>query len=198
MRTPSPVPRDAAREAGLVVAGEPLAVDLADTIKLAVEPQIDLIPDAARNGHFWGIEQSQLPEGAGVPDLRATQRLRAAIRRLFDAKVDGTPFDDDALELVNGLAASAVAHPELSTVGATAVSRVRWTAETPGALSLAATARSAITVLTGADADRLRRCASPTCSMFFVALNAKRQWCTPEGCGNRERVARHARAAASA
>jgi predicted RNA-binding Zn ribbon-like protein len=197
MRSPSPIPKDTAREAGLIVAGEPLAVDLADTIKTAVQPPLDLIPDAERNELFWGIERDQLPEGAGVPDLLATQRLRAAIRRLFDAKVDGTSFDEEALQLVNGLAAAAVAQPELSTVDDTPISRVRWTAESPGSLSLAATARSAITVLTGAKADRLRRCASPTCSMFFVALNAKRQWCTPEGCGNRERVARHARAAAS-
>ncbi|TXN28323.1 CGNR zinc finger domain-containing protein [Lacisediminihabitans profunda] len=198
MRAPSIVPKEAARAAGLVVAGEPLAVDLADTIKTAVEPPLDLIGDARRHEVFWRLEESQLPEGAGVPDLESTQRLRGAIRRLFDAKVDGAPFDEEALRLVNESVASAVARPELSTNGATTESRVRWIAETPGALSLAVAARSAITVLTGSSADRLRRCASPTCSMFFVALNAKRRWCTPEGCGNRERVARHARAAVSA
>jgi predicted RNA-binding Zn ribbon-like protein len=198
MRMPPIVSKEAAREAGLVVAGEPLAVDLADTIKTLVEPPLDLIRDAERNAIFWQIEQHQLPDGAGAADPQRTRELRAAIRRLFDAKVDGGPFDPGALELVNGLAATAVAHPELVTTGDTAVSQVRWTAETPGALALAVAARSAIEVLTGPNADRLRRCASPTCSMFFVALNAKRQWCTPEGCGNRERVARHARAAVSA
>ncbi|WP_394769629.1 CGNR zinc finger domain-containing protein [Lacisediminihabitans sp.] len=198
MRTPSLVSKEAAREAGLVVAGEPLAVDLADTVKMSFDPPLDLIGDARRNEAFWGIEQHQLPEGSGAPDLVSAQRLRAAIRTLFDAKVDGAPFDEEALRLVNELAAAAVAQPELSTTGTTTISRVRWVAETPGALSLAVAARSAISVLTGSSADRLRRCASPTCSMFFVALNAKRQWCTPEGCGNRERVARHARAAVSA
>jgi predicted RNA-binding Zn ribbon-like protein len=28
--------------------------------------------------------------------------------------------------------------------------------------------------------------------MLFIATNAKRQWCTAAGCGNRSRVARHA------
>lgn len=195
MRSPSLVPKDAAREAGLVVAGEPLAVDLADTIKMAVEPPLDLIRDAGRNELFWRIEHPQLPEGAGAADLHDTHQLRAAIRLLFDARVDGAPLDPDALAIVNRVAAAAVAHPQLSATGDRAVSQVQWTAESPGALSLAVAARSAIEVLTGPNADRLRRCASPTCSMFFVALNAKRQWCTPEGCGNRARVARHARAA---
>lgn len=157
------------------MAGEPLAVDLADTIKMAVEPPLDLIRDTQHNDFFWKIEQHQLPEGAGIGNLHDTHLLRAAIRRLFDAKLDGVPFDDEALRLVNTLAATAVAHPELSASGDSSVAHVRWIADTPGALSLAVAARSAIDVLTGPRADRLRRCASPTCSMFFVALNAKRQ-----------------------
>ncbi len=198
MRTPPLVSKEAARKAGLVVAGEPLAIDLADTIKMAVEPPVDLIGDTQRNDIFWEIEAHQLPEGAGIANLHDTHLLRAATRRLFDAKVDGLPFDTESLRLVNRMAAAAVAHPELSTTGDLPVTHLRWTAETPGALSLAVVARSAIDVLTGPSSDRLRRCASPTCSMFFIALNAKRQWCTPNGCGNRARVARHARTANSA
>jgi predicted RNA-binding Zn ribbon-like protein len=179
------------------VAGEPLAVDLADTIKMAVEPPLDLIRDVQHNDFFWQMEKHQLPEGAGIANVRDTHRLRAAIRQLFDAKLDGTPYDAEALRLVNGVAAAAVAQPELPATGDSEVARVRWTADSPGTLSLAVAARSAIEVLTGPRADRLRRCASPVCSMFFVALNTKRQWCTPDGCGNRERVARHSRAAVS-
>lgn len=184
--------KEAAREAGLVLVGEPLAVDLADTVKMSFDPPRDLIQDAEQNEFFWRIEQAQLPEGAGVADLMSTKQLRAAIRKLFDAKVDGTPLDADALQLINKLAAAATAQPQLSTSGGIPVPQVIWISETPGALSLAVAARSAIDVLTGPNADRLRRCASHTCSMFFVALNAKRQWCTSDGCGNRERVARHA------
>jgi predicted RNA-binding Zn ribbon-like protein len=195
MPTESIIHKEAAREAGLVVAGEPLAVDLADTIKMAVDPPLDLIPNAQRNEVFWGVELPRLPEGAGTAELHGTYRLRDAIRLLFDAKVDGAPLDEAALDLVNEVAAAAIALPQLSWTRDVPVSHVRWSAENPGALSLAVAARSAIEVLTGPRADRLRRCASPTCSMFFVALNAKRQWCTPDGCGNRERVARYARAA---
>jgi predicted RNA-binding Zn ribbon-like protein len=198
MRTPSVVPREVAREAGLVVAGEPLAVDLADTVKMAVEPPRDLIGDTERNETFWRLERPQLPDGAGVPDLQSTQRLRDAIRCLFDAKVDGAPLDENALRVVNEVAAAATAQPQLAMAGDRPVSQLRWTSDSPGGLSLAVAARSAIDVLAGPNAHRLRRCASPACSMFFVALNAKRQWCTPDGCGNRERVARHTRAAASA
>ncbi|WP_130178554.1 ABATE domain-containing protein [Cryobacterium sp. SO1] len=193
MSTPSI--KVAARDAGLVIAGEPLAVDLADTIRMSFDPPRDLIQDVQRNEIFWKVEQPQLPEGAGAADLESTKRLRAGIRRLFDAKVDGAPLDADALHLINQFAAAAIAQPQLSTTEERPVARVNWISETPGALSLAVAARSAIEVLTGPNADRLRRCASHACSMFFVALNAKRQWCTPDGCGNRERVARYARAA---
>jgi predicted RNA-binding Zn ribbon-like protein len=41
--------------------------------------------------------------------------------------------------------------------------------------------------------DRLRRCANPACSMLFLADTTRRQWCTPNLCGNRARVARHYR-----
>lgn len=190
----TPTIKEAARDAGLVVAGEPLAVDLADTIKMSFDPPRDLIQDLQRNEMFWRVEHSQLPEGAGAADLESTKRLRAAIRKLFDAKVDGAPLDADALLVINKYAAAAIAQPQLSVTEQSPVARVNWISETPGDLSLAVAARSAIDVVTGPNAGRLRRCASHTCSMFFVALNAKRQWCTPDGCGNRERVARHARA----
>lgn len=175
-----------------------MAVDLADTIKTAVEPSQDLIGEDSRNERFWELEGAQLPDGAGIPDLHSTQRLRDAIRELFDAQVDGLPLDARAVAVVNSLSSAAVAQPQLIAISGLTTAQMSWTAKTPGALTLAVTARSAIDVLTGPTSDRLRRCASPTCSMFFVALNAKRHWCTPDGCGNRERVARYARAAATA
>jgi predicted RNA-binding Zn ribbon-like protein len=70
----------------------------------------------------------------------------------------------------------------------------RWHAADPTALPLAAAARSAIEILTDAGSvDRLRRCANPACSMLFVNGDTRRQWCTPNICGNRARVARHYR-----
>lgn len=61
MNTPSI--KESARDAGLVIAGEPLAVDLADTIKMSFDPPRDLIQDAQRNEFFWRIEQPPLPRG---------------------------------------------------------------------------------------------------------------------------------------
>jgi predicted RNA-binding Zn ribbon-like protein len=68
----------------------------------------------------------------------------------------------------------------------------RWHTDAPQTLALAAAARSAMEILAG-HTDRLRRCANPACSMLFLADTTRRQWCTPNLCGNRARVARHYR-----
>jgi len=182
-----------AQAAGFPVGGEPLAIDLADTLLLAVEPPIDLLADAARVRQFWALQQARLPPGARPPSLAATRALRAAVRDLLDARLAGRALPAQALAAVNAAAAAAPGCPQLVQSDDTGVSVAvdwRWRAPDARDLALAAAARSAIEVLADG-AGRLRRCANPTCSMLFVAETARRQWCTPNICGNRARVARH-------
>ena len=54
-RDPRPPTLRAAQAAGFVVGGEPLAVDLADTLITVTDPPTDLLADAARVHHFWAI-----------------------------------------------------------------------------------------------------------------------------------------------
>jgi predicted RNA-binding Zn ribbon-like protein len=41
--------------------------------------------------------------------------------------------------------------------------------------------------------DRIRRCANPTCVLYFydTSRNGTRRWCSMEGCGSRVKMARH-------
>ena len=139
------------------------------------------------------LQAGRAARAARRPTSRPTQRLRAAIRDLFDAHLEGRTPDPGSLDDVNAAAAAscrpACGWPRPATGYR---EEVRWHTEHGGNAALAAIAREAIELL--ADPDRLarlRRCANPDCSMLFLAENKRRKWCTANVCGNRVRVARH-------
>ena len=180
------------QRAGFPMGGEPVvAIDLVDTRMLVTDPPTDLIADQATAAAWWGLQASRLPAGP-PPDLTATRRLRTAIRDLFDAHLEQRRPDPGSLDDVNAAASAVPTSLRLAASGDGYREEVRWHTEQGGNAALAATARGAIELL----ADdrrlaRLRRCANPNCSMLFLAETTRRQWCTPNICGNRTRVARH-------
>ena len=182
-----------AQAAGFPVGGEPLALDLADTLITVTDPPTDLLADESRAHAFWALQSARLPAGATPPSLAATRALRTAIRDLLDARLAGRQLASDAVAAVNAAAAAAPSSPRLEasaegwTVGQACVVADDRT------WALACVARSAIDLICADGAGRLRRCANPACSMLFVAESARRVWCTPNVCGNRARVARHYR-----
>jgi predicted RNA-binding Zn ribbon-like protein len=194
VQTGRPPTLAAAQAAGFPVGGEPLALDLVDTLITVTDPPTDLLSDQARALQFWALQRDRLPAQAMPPDLATTRTLRSAIRALLDAQLARHRPPLDAVQAVNAAAAAAPGSPRLDPArGGLAISW-HWQTDVPQALTLAAVARSAMEILTG-PAGRLRRCANPACSMLFLADTTRRQWCTPNICGNRARVARHYRRA---
>lgn len=183
----------AAQAAGFPVGGENLAIDLADTIVLA--PSItDLLPDQATCDRFWALHAGALPRGWAFPTVDDVRTLRTAVRDALDAVQQGRAVDAATLDRLNAAAALATTSVEVVDHQHALMSMEHWHFDDPGALALAATARSAIEVLTSASLrSTLRRCANPNCSMLFVNGDARRRFCTPNICGNRDRVARHYR-----
>jgi predicted RNA-binding Zn ribbon-like protein len=175
--------------AGLTLVGEPIAIDLANTEKLATNPPVELLPDDNANRSFWALQQHRIDVPRQLPTLDQVRSLRSAIRSLVDSRLAGRPAEPWAVQSLNRYASAAPPSPQLT---ATWTTDLQSHAADGATTLLGAVARSAIDVLTGPDADRLHRCAAEDCSMVFVATNAKRQWCTAAGCGNRQRVARHA------
>jgi predicted RNA-binding Zn ribbon-like protein len=183
------------------MGGEPLvALDLADTLMTAVQPEQDLLAPADRRAAWWGLQATRLP-ASPAPDPAALRRLRAAIRDLLDAHLEGRAPLPTSVDDVNAVSASVPASPRLSYSGASGGSGAsgaapeagtRWHTEHGGNVALAYIAREAIGLL-GAPGElaRLRRCANPACSMLFLAETTRRQWCASNVCGNRVRVARH-------
>lgn len=178
--------------AGFPVGGENLAIDLADTIVMVSSPPTELLPDQATCDRFWALHHAVLPPGWAFPTLAATRTLRAALRAALDAAQQDRSIDAPTLDRINATCAlattsfAAVEHDDALT------SVERWHFEDTKALTLAATARSAIEILTSPSLrSSLRRCANPNCSMLFVNGDARRRFCTPNICGNRHRVAQH-------
>jgi predicted RNA-binding Zn ribbon-like protein len=188
---PAPPTLARAQAAGFPVGGEPLAVDLADTIVTVTQPPTDLLADEGRARQFWALQVARLPRGAALPGLAATRSLRDAIRVALDARLAARLLPDDAVATINAVADGAPTSPHLVVRADGLAEDEHWHGADDGSLVLAAAARSAIRVLTSDAAERLHRCSNPACSMLFVAETPRRQWCTPNICGNRARVARH-------
>lgn len=167
--------------------GDDLAVNLADTVLLAVSPSIDLLDEG--HDRFWAAQAALLPEEARPPSAEQTRQLRSAVREIFEAKVAAREPGTWAVERVNAAAAAVPTSPRLIAEGA----EVSWHGEDGGEIALAAVAVAAIDLVSGSRAAQLRRCGAHDCSMLFVAANSRRVWCTPSLCGNRVRVARHAK-----
>ena len=184
---------DRAQAAGFIVAGEPLAIDLADTIITTRDPTTDLLSDEATCQLWWSLQQDRLPEGAATPTLALTAALRRAVREILDAQVCETVPDPAAVDYVNDVAARVTATRRLehTRTGWTAVATHHASANRRFDITLGAVTDSLMDLLVGPTRNRLRRCQNPTCSMLFVASDARRRFCTQNICANRTRVARH-------
>lgn len=182
-----------AQRAGFPVAGEPLAVDLADTIITVTTPATDLLADEAACRLWWDLQRDRLPDTASAPPLRQTIELREAIREILDAQIAGTPPSRAAVSHVNQSAAGVLRTWRLVRVPAGWASETEYhpTTDQSHQLAVALVADSLIDFLVGPTSQRLRRCQNPTCSMLFVAQDARRKFCTQNICANRMRAARH-------
>jgi predicted RNA-binding Zn ribbon-like protein len=135
----------------------------------------------------WLERESALePEDSVEVSLRLVEfvALRASLRELLDASIDGGPFPAAAVERVNEASARVPRVLRLAPVGA---------ADTPipanpTPLLLARIAWSAIELLGDPDRSRPRRCGA--CGRYFEPTRSDRRWCS-NACGNRTRVARH-------
>ncbi|MGW2561672.1 CGNR zinc finger domain-containing protein [Streptomyces sp. NPDC001514] len=139
------------------------------------------------------------PEAVTAHWVRSFLELRDCVARLVHAQIDGGT-DDVTLATLNAFAADA-APPAVRAVRGDDGALVRAPLARPEcAALLAAVARDALELLTDPVARaRLRRCEGDNCRRVYVdtSRGRRRRWCSSEVCGNRERVARHRRRAAS-
>ncbi len=175
-----------------LLIGEPLAVDLANTLVVHEDGEtVDFLVTPGGLSDWLEAESERLDGWAPVTrgDLSYFLAMRAAVRELFGALLGGGVPSEDVVGTINAASARAPTYPELDCSGARP--RVRMGGPDPGAAaSLAAVARSAVDLAGGPARDLLRVCGAPGCFWLFVAFKPRRRWCS-EPCGNRARVARH-------
>lgn len=162
------------------------AVDFANTVSCPACRAGDALADESAFAR-WRRSRPELPREANGR-LASMRAAREDLRTLFRAQVEGVPPPPVALRRVNALARE---YPRPSG----AVYRAGRFSPAPAAtdrIDLGAIfARAAIALLTGPSAERVIACQAPGCAHFLLARTRTQRWCSPSGCGNRARVARH-------
>ncbi len=172
------------------IRGEPLAVELHNTLYASGGARIDGIANPAGLGAWLGAVAGDLPVPAQAIDASAVTAfhdLRGAVRAAIEAAIAQTGVPPRARRALNDAAAAC---PRSTQLAADGTRRVRYHADDPTQIALAATATETIALVTGARARDLRMCGAPGCVLAFLKDHPRRAWCSPS-CGNRARQARH-------
>lgn len=168
--------------------GEPLAIDLANTVMVVREDEtVDLLAAPEDLRRWLEAERGRLGEYRFDPaDLDEIRALRDATRELLDAAAKRSGLPEQALDRLNAASAGAPVAPQLN---GEFVAAERAEDEASIDWLLGTLARSTIALLAGPEREQLEVCRAPSCGMFFVGA---RRWCC-SACGNRARAARHYR-----
>lgn len=117
-------------------------------------------------------------------------RLRESLRAIFSSIVDQEPFPASWVEPINEILRITEGHDEL--VPQKGTWSLQFVARESGLdWLLAALARSAAELLVEGPRAPVRRCANPSCRLFFYddSRTHRRRWCSMALCGNRHKVA---------
>jgi predicted RNA-binding Zn ribbon-like protein len=143
---------------------------------------------------LW-LQEAQLLSGlAEITDvrLRGARRLRAAIDAGIEAAINQNALPTQATDEINRWLRHATPPQQLTASERFAVLTTTSQAD-PVQHALAQIALDAAVLLGTDQRDRLRVCASDTCSarFFDASRAASRRWCSMTGCGNTAKARRH-------
>ena len=184
----------------LEIGGHP-ALDLLNTRIVAPEGgRLELLRSDRDLGTWLGLAHPELPtpHAASAPGsspgslLVDVLSLRGHLEAACEALVRGDGVPTTTITHLNGLLAACPATLELRGAGRS-LSKVllRPTGTHPGIL--AQLAADGAELLSHPDLDRLRRCGSERCILYFLdqSRGGSRRWCSMRTCGNRAKSAAH-------
>lgn len=133
----------------------------------------------------WGAKR------AGDLLLAEARELRASLRKIADAAVEGRPIPRIAVRRVNAVLARGASITRVSGDSAAGFVAQRGLRLDQPADLLVPIAEAAAQLLCEADLARVRRCAHPACVLYFLdgTKNGTRRWCDMRTCGNRANAA---------
>jgi predicted RNA-binding Zn ribbon-like protein len=143
----------------------------------------------------WLVQAGVMDGPAPVPRavLGQARDLREAIDALLVAAIDGSAAPAEAITLVDDWLVFAGARPQLVPgSGGVPLLTERAAADSPRR-ALGMIALDAATMLGTDQRDRIRICASATCSARFFDRSpaGRRRWCSMRTCGNEAKARRH-------
>jgi predicted RNA-binding Zn ribbon-like protein len=160
----------------------------ADLVAFAAQSQL-ITPDDAD----WLRHQGDAEPTVAAGVLTRAKRLRAAMRAIFARLAAGAKLPTAELGVLNSNLAASLPHARVVPTGAGDGYRWGWSGRNLDA-PLWPITRSAADLLTS-DEERalVRQCGADDCAWLFLdtSRNRTRQWCSMQGCGNREKARRH-------
>jgi predicted RNA-binding Zn ribbon-like protein len=168
-----------------------LAVDFANSVACPSCRVADAL-SSSKEFERWVRARPNLPAGKFRPrDVEAMRRFRVDVRALLGASVDRTSPPAPSLGRVNSARRRALGRNDLMWHGGEWMVMERETSSPTSERIAGAVAQSVVELLAGPDRSKLRACRGPGCNHFLLARKPQQIWCSPTGCGNRVRVARH-------
>ena len=170
-----------------------LSVDFANTVGCEACRSSDALASAEAFLR-WNRAHPGLPS-LSVSDhvLRELKVLRRDLRDAFECRVQGAAPRPALLRRINRWLGRSSTHLRVG------FAKGRWHFEEVAGVARpeqrweSTVARAGVSLLGGPLAPRLRKCQAPGCAHFLVGRKSGQLWCSPTGCGNRVRVARHYR-----
>lgn len=179
----------------LPLLGEPLAVELANSLYFSYGKSTDFIATVSLL-RLWAAHVEpplRAPPGLRAADVFAARQLRDAVRQLLTALAGKQAAPVRTIKTINRYAAAVTTRVELAAGRAGQLSAVtRYSGGATIDVFLGRIAIEAIVLAAGLLPGQLKRCRGPGCAMLFVRIHHRRQWCHAS-CGHRARQASYYR-----
>ena len=120
--------------------------------------------------------------------------FRSELRKMAGCVASHEPVPETVVGAINDVLRRGAVYGQLTPVGRGFVRQVHRDVRDPVDL-LVPIAEDAADLLCKGDRERVRKCGSPACVLFFydTSRNRTRRWCSMDLCGNRAKVAAYFR-----
>lgn len=165
-----------------------LSLNFAATVRHRGAQPRDLLPTPDALQEWLRLAGLSAP-AVSPKDHKEALLLREAIHDTVRSVVLNAKPKKTDIENINRAAEFPIAVPQLHA----AADRIQWETKHPIKAGLAVIARDAITLMGGAERNRLKMCGSGSCQMLFIDHSPanRRRWCAMSICGNREKIRMH-------
>lgn len=155
----------------------------------------DLVRFAALAGLIEASASARLRPLAGPKCLRIARRargLREHLHAILAAAHAGNRLPKTSLDAIASEVRRAHAARVLAATATSSAVRHGWISPSSPEIPLHACALAIESLLVAADRSRIRKCGASGCEVYFIDTSKahRRQWCSMQNCGNREKQRR--------